>query len=809
MKKILIILGLCILLLNFTSASLTFLENFTDGDYTSNPTWTVESGTWDASSNYLTMTSGVDAWYYIKSTATSSLTDYQFNFMFQYPNTNSQFFVYFDGDSTEGSLRPKFGLRFKSNGDTDFDYVNSTGTFEVNDSSWSYDTNWHKVNVSRTNQGQINVSLDGNLLNTTEWSTNGGGNAVQIGVNCISCGGTAVRFDDIYWEELASPTVFDYGSVTLNQPSDNGQIDTTHYLFNTTYTPTNAFDLNMTNATISVWFDNGTLFFNETNTTVFKNSSTDIYYNISGFIVDDYVWNVQGCEKNTTHYNCTSASSNFSFSWLPFSVDAESHNSTALETSYETFKLNITTASGYTVSNARLVYNNTNYENAVSTSLGSGAYSLSQSINIPAGTTGFGQHNRTFYWNVTVTEETTGTSTHSSSSTYNQTIDELIFGLCGGTLNIGLVNFTLYDEENSTKIDSATYPTSFQATFNVGAYHNNKVKNYSINNQTVNRNFYDFCTNSTNYTFYTDMEALIGATSYTDKNYFLTNASLTNDTSDVSIYLLNSSNAIEFFIDVKQDLSPVKEAKVNIQKYFVGEGVYKTVEIDETSSDTGEFTAYLDLDKDYKFIISKNGEVLGTVTKTASCKEAPCELSLGLESASTGLYTQYYDQIAQNILYNLSYNPNTKIVTFEFLDTTGLANYFRMYVWKMNYNSTNLLVIDTSLYTSSGTITGNISNWTGDFKVEVYVSRSPEKLIDYLEIAVTELAGIFGILGLFFALLIILTIIFGLALNPVILTLSVPLSLTFIKIIGLISISWMPIVIFYALAGLAIWAMVK
>ncbi|GAI54840.1 unnamed protein product, partial [marine sediment metagenome] len=60
-----------------------------------------------------------------------------------------------------------------------------------------------------------------------------------------------------------------------------------------------------------------------------------------------------------------------------------------------------------------------------------------------------------------------------------------------------------------------------------------------------------------------------------------------------------------------QDLSPITSATINIEKFFVGEGIYKTIEIDETSSDSGEFTAYLDLDKDYKFTISKEGSVLG------------------------------------------------------------------------------------------------------------------------------------------------------------------------------------------------------
>jgi len=49
---------------------------------------------------------------------------------------------------------------------------------------------------------------------------------------------------------------------------------------------------------------------------------------------------------------------------------------------------------------------------------------------------------------------------------------------------------------------------------------------------------------------------------------------------------------------------------------------------------------------------------------------------------------------AQNIAHNLSFNQNNKMVTWDFIDTTGLATYFRMYVYRSYSNQSSELIHD-------------------------------------------------------------------------------------------------------------------
>lgn len=591
---------------------------------------------------------------------------------------------------------------------------------------------------------------------------------------------------------------FYYLKVELQDPPNNSRLSS-DISFNATLTPN--FNYNITNATLRIWNSTALIYENLTSY-VNQNSSIkeDWVVKSGNFSSEDYYWNVYGCNYNGVSTNCTYQKSNYTFEWEALSVDSTSYSASVLETSSQRFEVNVTIIPGYTVKNAFLVYNGTSYSGVGKTSIDSDSYNLVKTIEIPAGKSGFISENRSFFWNISIIDETTGKTKYETTSEYSHNVTEMVFGLCDGIIyDVPLLNFTLYDEKTNIIINSTSNATTFQATFNIGATSGTLIKNYSINNLTVNENEFDFCTSNYTSSIYTDMNLYYTAVGYTDKNYYLNDATLTNVTREINLYLLTEDNALEFFIDVEQDLDPIEDATINVDKYFVGEGVYKTVEIDETDVD-GEFTAYLDLDKKYKFTITKDGEVLGTIYKTASCKEAPCEITLSLTSDADNPFQQFDSAFASNVVYNLSFNPSTKMVTFDFVDTSGLADYFRMIVKQSYLNQSSITISDQKLYTSSGTMTFNATNHVGDFKVEVYVSRSPENFIDFIKFVISDITEDLGLLGLFSALLFIVVLIFGLSFKPSVLMIAVPLGLTIIKLGGIITLSNTSLVLIYVLA---------
>ncbi|GAH14410.1 unnamed protein product, partial [marine sediment metagenome] len=137
---------------------------------------------------------------------------------------------------------------------------------------------------------------------------------------------------------------------------------------------------------------------------------------------------------------------------------------------------------------------------------------------------------------------------------------------------------------------------------------------------------------------------------------------------------------------------------------------------------------YLELDKKYQFSIVRGGISYGIITKTASCKEEPCELTLEIEEDVANIWDGYYDQFSSSVSHSLRYSDVEKSVTFTFPDLTGLAQYFRLTVNEIKYNQTGDLICNISLYTTSGSISCNMTARgydEGDFKAVGYVSRSP------------------------------------------------------------------------------------
>ena len=590
--------------------------------------------------------------------------------------------------------------------------------------------------------------------------------------------------------------------VTLNTPLNESTTSITSITFNATITPVS---VNVTNATLYIWFSNDTIF-TQNVTDVFLNNVTEVIWNVSDFLADTYKWNVLAWGNNS---NTSWASSNFTFEWLPFTLDNENAIGRAVETSRQTFVVNVTSADGYTISNGKLIYNGTTYPNADKTIIDSDSFSLSQTINLPSiDSPDFNYTNVTYYWNISITNEGTGATSNSLTSQYNQTVDELEFKECTTDTNISILNFTLYDEGTGNLIDASTNATSIEASFQFGAYSENKVKNYSITNLTSLDYEFIFCTDNSSRTIYADMNSIFSALDYAERNYYLDNSTLTNTTSKINLFLIPEDLALEFFITITQNLVPIVDAYVNIAKYFVGEGVYKTIEIDKTDSN-GDLNAYLDLDRDYRTTIIQDGSLLGIETFKASCASAPCEIFINLQGVAGDILGFIASQYAENVVYNLSYNVLTKVVTYDFVDTTGLANYFRMAIYQTNTSMGAKLISNQSLYTSSGTLTFNATGYEGQFKAETYISRSPEILNNILFFIIED---IFPNLGdnvgeyLLLGFLLILTFIFGLSFKPSVLILSIPIIMTLGLIAGLFPIGYGVVVIFWILAILGVIA---
>lgn len=597
----------------------------------------------------------------------------------------------------------------------------------------------------------------------------------------------------------------------LTTPLDGNKISQDLVTFNTTITtPTSGgISFQLQNATLFVWNSSHDVVVQDM-VAGLSGTNTSIEWDIASanFSLGDHQWNILACVKFNENCGMADVNSTFSFGIMEL---GQEFNQTVIETSLQAFSLNVSVAVGTSVQAASLIYNGTEHTGATKTNTAGDNWTLTKAINIPQIPIGSASQNLSFFWNVTLADETTGDTINLVTSSNNQTVNELVFNVCGvDNADDPVLNFTLFNEITNTEINGADNATTFQATFNIGAQQSSLNKNFSISNISVAQSRFDFCTSEPTNTFFADMNAFYTAVDFSDSNHFLVGAALDgNNTNEISLFLLPETDAVQFFITVRRTLVPVEGATVQIAKFFVGEGSFQTVEIDQTDA-SGKISANLELDKEYRFTVIEDGVVTGIFERTSICEQAPCEISLSLESDATDIFDDFDAAFADDVVYNLSYNPLTQIVLFQFVDTTGLATSFTMNVTQQFTNQTNVHIFSQTVFTSSGSMTFNATNLSnGDYRVDVFISRSPNELIDFLLFIINVFTETFGLAGFALAFILILTIIFGIALSPAFLVISVPVALTLVRNMGFIFISGITLTAIYIIAIIVVLLMRK
>jgi len=166
-------------------------------------------------------------------------------------------------------------------------------------------------------------------------------------------------------------------------------------------------------------------------------------------------------------------------------------------------------------------------------------------------------------------------------------------------------------------------------------------------------------------------------------------------------------------------------------------------------------------------------------------------IDLFLDEETLNPLDPYYDYFAQNVDYNLTYNDTTQMVTLNFVDNLGTANYWRLHVFKGYYENDSITTIcDTTTYSPSGTITCNYTGYNGNLMAKVYISRSPEKLVVFLNWMNSLDYKTFGVSAILASVIIILVLFFTGMRNPVNALVLIPFALVILKLIQFLPFSW-------------------
>lgn len=690
-------------------------------------------------------------------------------------------------------------------------FLASNPTFEFHSRNRSLnDSNWHFIAYTRSSNNftiYVNGIVDNsttitNTLNETRFGLRVGEITPFEGLldELRLYKGTALSASEI--NTLYNLSSLGFVQVNLNSPLNNQVFSTSSITFNSSANIINPIN-NFTNATFWIWHQNGTLF-NKTTNVATGNITNSTTLNIINFINGQYLWNAQWCGQG---FNCTFAPNNFSFE-IGASIISEIFNVNTYETATENFQISINLLSGIELSLAQLVYNGTNYTVSDIT-ISNNTRTLRRTIDIPV--IGSLQNTtKNFFWRFTFSNSQ---QTIQETPEQIQNVGFINFQRCDSTYTIQALNFTLYDEFNQTNLQvNANTTSSFESSWNYWVGQGTTYKNYSfqllINATTNNYRFCIFPYNP-NYNFTVNGDIDYSANNYRENQYHLRSAILNNVSNNILLYLLHQDVATKFFITFTQGTQAIVDATVTVQKFFTGLGQFITTSILLTDDD-GETTMWQELDKDYKYFIVQNGTLLGVVEKTSICSTAPCTIFISIDTTSSDPFSSFYEQFARNIVSSLTFNKTTKIVTYEFLDTTGLANYFRLEVSKSQFNQTGEVICNSQLFSPSGTLTCNMTNYSGEFIAKGFISRSPE-LTDKVFNFITDddfIEGL-GITGVFLILVLIIVIVFAGAVttkgSPSGILFFLGIGILLLKIGNLFPFTWTTVVVIEFLIGFILW----
>jgi|TARA_Y100000296_G_scaffold45780_1_gene52457 hypothetical protein len=263
-------------------------------------------------------------------------------------------------------------------------------------------------------------------------------------------------------------------------------------------------------------------------------------------------------------------------------------------------------------------------------------------------------------------------SNNVNTSTSTQHINNFALDNCSTNTNI-LYNFTIVDEETQSLISPSGLNT-------VKGDVDLEIRGFSTNTviQTFNHSY-----NGTNpFTVCLNINLTAGIeynidtqVQYELENKFKELYHIQNDTLDssdthtnITLFDLDNSTGQIFKITFKDEtFLPVSDALINVQRKYIGEGIFKVVEIPKTDSD-GEAIAHLVVDDViYTFLVIKNGVTLGTFNnKVVHCQNPTLtECIIPLNTFASGLTVDDYTTI-EGFSFTLDFDEDTREVSSIF-----------------------------------------------------------------------------------------------------------------------------------------------
>jgi len=518
------------------------------------------------------------------------------------------------------------------------------------------------------------------------------------------------------------------------------------------------------------------------NTTNTANNSY-VTYNWTSLANGEYEW-----FTTITAGTDTTTSPVYAFSIYDYNYTVN-HTTPVLETSSQTFTLNITRNSTYVEDgNATLHWNGTAYP--VDAVVYDTYLWFSKTLTIPSVSA---NTNVTLNW----TYEFWNPSNNSRENNRTEDFTQLIYNIdmddCS-TYSIVALNFSLIEESNNASIAG-------DMDFTFSLVQEGITINYSKSVTGVNSTAFCIPTNEVSFT--AQLQSEYSATDYDAHTYFAYNLAITNATQYIYYYLTNGTSIVEFTV-LDQNGDEVENAYIKVKKYDIGTGTYKTIETLKTDQQ-GKALGNIILDTTwYEFVVEYGGTVYLT--------DGPTKITTTSRTFRINLLTDFFAQytdVIYGIISSLNYTDATGNFRFTWSDPDGNYHWGCLKVTKESLAG-NTLINETCVQSTAGTILINVNDSgsvNGTYVAVGYIKFDEPYVLQILRKTWGSLSETFGNEGLFYGFLIILTVAMVGIFAPKVAIILAVIGLVFSSILGFFNMNPSWIIALVIAAGLTIYRM--
>lgn len=318
-------------------------------------------------------------------------------------------------------------------------------------------------------------------------------------------------------------------------------------------------------------------------------------------ITSPTLWSCQSCNNNS---ECSFASANRTVSSNIF-INSINYSSTVYETEQTSYWINLT--ANLSLTSVKLYLNGTSYTTSHSGDIWNYTVGSMPSSRIGNNSIIFGLMYAGQEYNTT---------------TSYQTISPIQFGICNATLTVPYWNISFKDESTLSSINGTLQGSTFVYYLGNGTI--NKTLSYSV---TTNSSSYRFCSLPADRPYYVLPDVNYLLTGYPTRIYNPSLLTLTNSTTNTTLYLLSSADGIYVtFITATTSNTPISGVDIEITRVLGGS---TTTIFSGLTDSAGSVTVWLNPNYDHTITASKSGYT----TNTQTIKPTQSQYTLTMETA--------------------------------------------------------------------------------------------------------------------------------------------------------------------------------